>query len=501
MLKSCFKHHLSFIIVFLLFPVCSKAQQVKTSKKNVLFIAIDDLRPEMSCYGANYIKTPNIDKLAKQGVLFENAYCQQAVCAPSRNSIMTGLRPDAINIYDLGTFFRKSVPSVVTIPQQFRNNGYIAEAVGKIYHQGGGNQDDSLSWSVPSWNSKVKKTISDLNKVNRGDTVNLESDFPKLDEQYLPYYRSDAPEEQMTDAIVAKIAIERLEALKSQPFFMAVGFIKPHLPFVAPSKYWDLYDSKNIIIPKRADPINASEYAFVRWSTELGKYYGVDKYKDKGYLSDDLTRNLIHGYYAAVSMMDAQVGKVLDALDKLGLRENTVVVLWGDHGWKLGEYGVWAKHANTELDTRTPLIISDPQFPKGNTTKSVVELLDIYPTLCDLAAIDKPAHLQGKSLLPILENPKNTVKVVAMSQYPRGKNLKVDSTQREIMGYSITDGKFRFTRWQSYLDPKIIYDRELYDHANSRVDVKNLAGVKKYETELKRMEKLLDENLKAQKVL
>lgn len=480
------------ICLFFIAGVYAQNTPKITAKKNILFIAIDDLRPELGCYGATYIKTPNIDRLAKQGLLFENAYCQQAVCAPSRNSMMTGLRPDAMRIYDLGTFFRKTVPNVITLPQQFKNNGYVTEAVGKIYHNGHGNQDDILSWSTPSWNYSGQ--LKSLPKIKVKDTIGLESSFPRLNGKMLPYYKSPAPEEQMVDGAISDIAVKRLKDFKNQdkPFFLAVGFKLPHLPFVAPSKYWDLYDPKKIEIPEKAKPEGSSSYAFVNWSGELNKYHGIEKYKSDGFLPDEISRNLIHGYYASVSMVDAQVGKLLDELDKSGLRENTIIVLWGDHGWKLGEYGTWCKHSNTELDTRSPLIISDTDY-QTNTTRSLAEFIDVYPTLCDLAGIDKPAHLQGESLVPILKNPQIKVKQVAMSQYPRGKPLASDSTKHQVMGYSITDGRFRFTRWQSYENPKIIYDRELYDHAESRLDKTNLMDSKHFKTDAVRMEKLLDE--------
>lgn len=465
---------------------------------NVLFIAVDDLRPELGCYGATQMVTPNIDRLAQDGILFENAYCQQAICAPSRNSIMTGLRPDALGIYDLGTFFRTTVPDVVTLPQQFKNNGYISEGVGKIFHAGHGNKNDELSWSVPFWNfrDKAKK----LKKISRGDTTGLESSLPRLNKKLLPFYKSNAPEEHMMDGIIAEIAVNRIHKLKKQdhPFFLAVGFRLPHLPFVAPAKYWDLYNPENIQIPDKKEPDGMYQRAFVKWSGELNSYHGIAQYRNQGHLPDDLARNLIHGYYASVSMMDAQVGKLLNALEESGLRENTIVVLWGDHGWKLGEYGMWSKHSNSELDTRAPLIISAPGFPKEKTTKSLAELVDVYPTLCELAGLPKPNHLQGKSLTPVLTDPTVEVKKVAMSQYPRGKPLEGDRTKRSIMGYSVTDGRYRFTRWQSYKNPEKVIDRELYDHSSGRIATKNLAGSKEYEKEMQRMEKLLDEVLKEQ---
>src|SRR5690606_29131292 len=338
---------------------------------------------------------------------------------PSRNSVLTGLRPDAMQIYDLSTFFRTTVPNVITLPQLFKNNGYITENIGKIFHMSHGNKNDEQSWSTV-WNYRDKQ--KELKKIIRGDSTGLESSMPRVNGKKLPYYRSDAPEENMSDGMVADIAVARIQDLKDQgqPFFLAVGFTAPHLPFVAPSKYWDLYDPKDIQIPDRKAPEGMYSQAFIKWSGELNAYHGIPVYKETGYLSDDLTRNLIQGYYASVSLVDVQVGKLLDALEKAGVRENTIVVLWGDHGYKLGEYGMWCKHSNAELDTRSPLIISDPDYVAGHSP-SVVELLDIYPTLVELAGLPVPDHLQGKSLVPILKNPQAKVKEVAMSQWPKGK--------------------------------------------------------------------------------
>ncbi|MBD1424191.1 sulfatase [Sphingobacterium arenae] len=473
---------------------CANAQQnrnISHKKKNILFIAIDDLRPELACYGMTQVKTPHIDKLAQQGNLFENAYCQQAVCAPSRNSVLTGLRPDAMQIYDLGTFFRTTVPDVVTLPQLFKENGYIAENVGKIYHVGHGNKNDLQSWTTV-WNYRDELDV--LPKINHGDTTDLESSLPKLNGKMLPYYRSNAPDEDLSDGRVAAIAAERIEALKDQdqPFFLGVGFTATHLPFVAPSSYWDLYDPLDIAIPSQQEPSGMYNQAFIKWSGELAAYHGIAPFKEKGTLPDSIARNLIQGYYASVSFVDAQVGKLLDALEKNGLRENTIVVLWGDHGYKLGEYGMWCKHSNAELDTRAPLIIRDPDYSSERKSPSVVELLDIYPTLCELTGIQAPDHLQGKSLVPILNDPGTRVKEVAMSQWPKGKTYPGTPPSREIMGYSITDGRYRFTRWQYHKNPKHVIERELYDHTESRIDTKNLAKSKKYEAEVRRLESLLN---------
>ena len=461
-------------------------------KPNVLFIAVDDLRTELNCYGATHMKTPNIDRLASRGVLFERAYCQQAVSDPSRNSILTGLRPDAMGIYDLGTHFRTKVPDVVTLPEHFKNNGYRTETMGKIFHTGHGNKDDTQSWSVPKWNpGEIMKTIP---KVTRGDTTGLHMDFPMVKNVHIPFYCSDAPEENMTDGITTRIAIERMNVLKDSTFFLAVGFNKPHLPLVAPRKYWNLYDRSRIQVPKREAPVDMPPIA-LRSGSEVKSYYGVPKVFD-----DEFSKSLIHGYYASVSMIDALVGKLLEALEKNGLTENTIVVLWGDHGWKLGEYGHWAKHTNFEQDANAPLIICAPGMKKGVTTMSLAEFVDVYPTLCDLAGFPKPKHLEGKSLLPVLKNPSAEVKKVAISQFPRGKDLGYDG-KYEIMGYTMRTDKYRFTRWQKYENPEEVVALELYDHSEDKIARVNLAGKPEFKKTVAQMNKLLTKELSKYKLL
>jgi iduronate 2-sulfatase len=480
------------LIVLNTFAAPNKGLPVK--RPNVLFIAVDDLRTEINCFGANHMHTPNIDRLAEQGIIFERAYCQQSVCAPSRNSLLTGLRPDAMGIYDLQTFFRKKVPDVVTLPQHFKNSGYQVEGMGKIYHTGHGNSNDELSWSVPYWN--VGKERNKLDKITRGDTIGLESDFPTLNGKKLPWYCSSQPEKNMTDAMIANHAVERITALKDSAFFLAVGFVKPHLPFVAPKKYWDLYDSNTIKIPIRKAPVGMPEFALHNFG-ELRKYHGIPA---EGFLDDKTSRKLIHGYYASVSMIDAQVGKLLDALEENGLTENTIIVFWGDHGWKLGEYGGWCKHTNFEMDTNAPLIFSVPWMEKGLITESLAEFVDIYPTLSELVEIEIPDHLEGQSLVPILQDPSEEVNKVAISQYPRGKSLGYDH-KSELMGYSIRMGNYRFTRWQKYENPQEIVAFELYDHSTSNISKENLANQKKYTKNIKELNKLLDKELSKYKLL
>ncbi len=459
-----------------------------SEKPNVLFIAVDDLRPELACYGMQQVHTPNFDRLAERSVLFERAYCQQAVCAPSRNSILTGLRPDAIGIYDLYTFFRKKVPGVVSLPQHFKDHGYQTERIGKIYHLGHGNQDDSLSWSRPGWSNQAE--IRALTKITREDTVGLERDFPTIEGKKLPYHRSLAPERNMTDAMSARKAIERMEVLRDDPFFLAVGFVKPHLPFVAPKKYWDLYNPNDIKIPPRVVPEGMPKHALANFG-ELRKYHGIPA---EGPLDDTTSRNLIHGYYAAVSMIDAQVGRLLDALDRLDLTRNTIIVLWGDHGWKVGEYGSWCKHSNFELDTRVPLFISYPKGFAGGRTETIAELVDLYPTICDLADLPQPEHLEGESLVDVLKNPKDHQERFAISQYPRGPRLGYDR-KHAWMGYSLRTDRYRYTRWQHFEHPAKILATELYDHERGFIAQRNLAADPNFQEEVSRLDKILNRQL------
>lgn len=482
-----------FFLGFLILLQGCIVKNQEEKRPNVLFIAVDDLRPELSCFGASQMKTPNFDRLAEMGVGFSRAYCQQAVCAPSRNSLLTGLRPDALGIYDLYTFFRKKQPDVITLPQHFKNNGYHTEAMGKIYHTGHGNSDDDLSWSIPKWN--MGEEIGKLEKNSRGDTTGLERDFPQINGTKLPWYCSGAPEENMSDAMIADHAVTRLQELKNseKPFFLGVGFIKPHLPFVAPKKFWDMYDPATIKIPDRNTPEGMYINALANFG-ELRKYHGIQA---EGQLTDEQSISMIHGYYAAVSMIDAQLGKLLDALKKNDLADNTIVVLWGDHGWKLGDYGNWCKHSNMEMDVNAPLFIAAPDCIKGELTESLAEFVDIYPTLCDLAGLERPLHLEGQSLAPILKDTKAVVNEVAISQYPRGKGLGYDR-KNEIMGYSMRTDKYRFTSWQKYEDPSEVVAVELYDHSSGNKTVnKNLAEDPSYEQMVQELsQKLRDELLK-----
>lgn len=445
-----------------------KSVDNEIKKPNVLFIAIDDLRPELNCYGAEHIISPNIDMLASDGVLFTHAYTQQAVSAPSRNTLMTGLRPDALGITDLATFFRTKAPDVVTLSQYFIQNNYQAEGMGKIYHTGHGNSNDTLSWSNKYFKPNV--IVNKRDPIQSGDTIKLHTCIPLINNKKLPWLNSPMPENMFDDALVAQHAMDRMEALKDTSFFLAVGFVKPHLPFVAPRKYWDLYDPSEIVIPDREKPNQHPDYSFSNWG-ELRKYHGMPA---EGYVNDEDALNLIHGYYACVSFIDAQVGQLINKLKELDLYDNTIIVLWGDHGWKLGEYGEWCKHTNYEIDTRIPVIVKTAKenINKGFKSNVIIETVDIYPTICDLARLTKPNHLQGSSFKQALTEKDFEWEDVAISQYPRGTEINGENVK--LMGYSMRTSKYRFIKWIN-VQTKETVAMELYDHTNPLFEMENLA--------------------------
>lgn len=430
-------------------------QAAPINRPNILFIAVDDLRPELGAYGSSYMYTPNIDRLAKEGMTFRRAFVQQALCSPSRSSIMTGMRPDTTKVWDLRTHFREALPDVVTLPQLLKNNGYFTRAIGKVYHNRAG-LDDAPSWSVPSQSGK------------RPDYA-LAENGPSPGVAGMPYESADVPDETYTDGRVAELAVAALRELSrgTRPFFLAVGFLKPHLPFAAPKNYWDLYDPADIrLAPNPFPQRNAPSYSVLP-TPELPSYRGVPE----GAIPPQLARQLKHGYYAAVSYVDAQVGKVLNELDRAGLRDDTIVVLWGDHGWKLGEHAAWSKHSNVEEDVKAPLIVSVPGMQHaGEDTYRIVEFVDIYPTLAELAGLPPPPQLEGFSFKPLLENPGLPWKTAAFSQYPR----RVGG--RSLMGYSMRTNRHRLTVWADRRDPMRVEAIELYDRVVDEQENNNIAG-------------------------
>ncbi|MCX7824904.1 MAG: sulfatase-like hydrolase/transferase [Verrucomicrobiae bacterium] len=442
-------------------------------KPNVLLICVYDLKPLLGCYGAPTIKSPNIDRLAQRGVLFERAFCNQAVCSPSRNALLTGLRPSSVGIYDLSTHFRKATPDAVTLPQYFRQHGWRTEAMGKIFHVGHGNHEDPASWSVEHWRPTGVQGGGYALKENRPKEMTREEarfSNAKGDVSKLPRGAAtecaDVPDNTYADGMIADEAIRRLDAAKGrpgEPFFIAVGFLKPHLPFVAPKKYWDLYDRAAFPLPKlRVPPIGAPEFAPTTWG-ELRQYSDIP---EVGPLDDARTRLLIHGYHAATSYMDAQLGRVLDALDRNGLAKNTIIILWGDHGWHLGDHGMWCKHTNYEQAARTPLIVVAPGAAKaGAKTGALVESVDIYPTLCELAGLPAPKNLEGASFAGALNNPAAMTKQAVFHVYPRG----------QLMGRAVRTTRYRLVEGKKIGDPAAAVP-ELYDYEADPDETKNLAA-------------------------
>ncbi|QEG22900.1 sulfatase [Mariniblastus fucicola] len=440
----------------------SPTRATTANKKNVLFFHIDDLRPELGCYGKTYIQSPNIDALATQGVLFKRAYCQQALCAPSRISMMSGMYPDTTGICDLWTPITKVMPDAMTMPRYFKQRGYETFSFGKVYHH---TRDDKKSWTKLS----PKKTIKYANKDTLDGIKQRTEDGKKrgVDINTLrtlgkgPAFEiADVDDEAYPDGQTAYEAIESLRGVKDKLFFMCVGFAKPHLPFAAPKKYWDLYQRDDFDVPDRALPEGSPSLAFTKWG-ELRNYMGMP---DSGHLSDDQTRELKHGYAACVSFADAQVGKVLAELDRLGLRESTIIVLWGDHGYKLGDYGAWCKHTNLELDTHIPFMVSAPGFAKGEQTDSLVEMVDVFPTLAKITGGDVPESCDGKSLEEVLAKPDTKIRDFAISQYPRGKTT----------GYSLRNARWRYTEWINSTSGNVVA-RELFDHQSLSLAKRNLA--------------------------
>jgi arylsulfatase A-like enzyme len=452
------------------------------NRPNVLFIAVDDLRPEFGAYGKDYIKSPNLDRIAKAGITFNRAYVQQAVCSPTRSSLMTGTRPDTTKVWDLETHFRVALPNVVTLGQHFKNHGYFVQGMGKIYH---GSLDDPQTWSVPWQTPKAAAYgLAENLALNARQNAVTEPDGTaakkgaKKKKAATPrnsrgpaFEGADVPDDTFQDGKVAELAVSTLRAIsqKKEPFFLAVGFIKPHLPFVAPKKYWDLYDAAKIqLAPNKFRPKDAPEYSILPGG-ELRNYHAIPE----GSIPDDLARQLKHGYYAAISYMDAQVGKVLDELDRLGLAKNTIVILWGDHGWKLGEHDAWCKHSTVENDTNGALLLSVPGMKNaGAKTNGLVEFVDVYPTLADLAGLPLPSHLEGVSFKPLLDDPKRPWKQAAFSQYPRPAGK---SGSGPLMGYSMRTERYRFTVWVGRDDHSKIDAIELYDHQTDPQENTNVA--------------------------
>jgi len=462
-------------------PLLAKSENEKPEKPNILFIAVDDLKPVTGAYGDLHARTPGMDRLAKEGIVFQNSFCQQAICAATRASLLTGMRPDKTRVWDLVTDFRQVNPNAVSLPQYFKNMGYETAAMGKIFHMSSaGPGHDAPSWSIPYRDPKCKTYVLPYvpNAKGRGPATEC----------------ANVPDDTYHDGKMTGMAIELLDSLSrnKKPFFLAVGYLKPHLPFVAPKKYWDLYNRDEFeVAPFQKKALNSPDVAYHQ-SGELKNYSDIPKFnsfseKELEHLPVVKQKELIHGYYAAMSYTDAQISQLLGELDRLGIRENTIIVLWGDHGWHLGDHGLWNKHTNFEQATHTLLMMSIPGKKAGIKPVSLCEFVDIFPTLCDLTNLPIPKYLDGVSLVPAINNPATDIRKYALSQYPRG----------DKMGYSIRTKRFRYTEWLSnnyrtnkVYDPKLVVAREMYDYQKDPLETENILDKPEYQKDKLKMEQL-----------
>ena len=499
---------------------------IEKAKPNILFIAIDDLRPELGSYGSEIAISPNLDKLSSQGLQFNRAYCQQAICGPSRASVLTGIRPETSGIYHNYIKFREVNPDIITLPQHFMTNGYETVYAGKIFHHG--DLDDEKSWSrLPALDSMkakgIKKPVGfalEKNKRDRAETrkamITKYGDVARYGLAMGNAFESaDLPDHTYIDGFNTDLAIATLKEMLAKgdkPFFLGLGFNKPHLNWVAPKKYWDLYNPKEIKLSSNTDaPTNAATMG-LHPSFELRVRSGIPK---KGLIDEELAVRLKHAYLACISYVDAQIGKIISAMEKAGVRENTIIIVWSDHGYHLGDMGIWGKATNYEIATRVPMMIWTPDMPKttqGFKTNALVELVDIYPTLCDLAGLETPEQLEGYSFAPLINAPEREWKTAALSQFPtpalrewgayplrpamretyfgpliKEVEEKIKMQQKEkwnrdlfennLMGYAMRTDKYRFIVWKDRGDlekePLFI---ELYDHVNDPRETNNIAN-------------------------
>lgn len=448
---------------------------------NVLFIAVDDLRPQLGAYGDAVVRTPHLDRLAARGLLFERAYCQQALCAPSRFSLLAGRYPTTTGIFTIGPELRSKLPDVVTLPQHFKNHGYNALSLGKVYHVG---IDDAASWSEPSWQPSKPRNgpVGQAARAAFAAAEKAAGRTPPALGKGAPQFAApafeapDVADDDLLDGDTAREAVARLRALAThpdRPFFLAVGFANPHVPWVAPKKYWDLYDrarlplARNGFAPRGAPPFAATTGADFTW------YANVPA---KLPYPESFQRECLHGYLASISYIDAQIGRLLAALEETDLARRTIVVLWGDHGYYMGEHGWWGgKHNNYEGAVRVPLLIARPDgAAAGRKTRALAELVDLAPTLAELCGLPAEPGFEGRSLAPLFTRPEGSVRDAAFSFYPKGGNL----------GTAIRTERWRYVEWRKGPD---LVARELYDHERDPAENDNVAGLPEHAALLERL--------------
>lgn len=492
--------------LWLLFPVfwsafaCSDPPE--KLKPNVLFVSIDDLRPTMGAYGDTTAITPNLDQLAREGITFRQTFCQAAVCAPSRASLMMGQRPDATRVWHLGDKFREINPEAVTMPQYFSHFGYYTVNIGKIFHN---YMPDSVSWDEPDlrparylrpdWLGRDGETFYISEEVNRSQAIKRDSLLKLRPVRYADGWNTgpaweaaDVHDTMYYDGAQTKLAKQTLTRLAGmdQPFFFGLGYFRPHLPFAVPKKYWDLYDP--LAIPLAPNP-NVPEGAPLFTMNSMYELRHYDGFGHIGHptstyrMSEDTARILKHGYYASVSYVDALLGDLIDHLKQLDLYEKTIIIVWGDHGWKLGDHNSWGKMTNYNIDLQVPMIIRYPdQARRGAQTFAFTELVDMFPSLCELAGIEVPDYMEGTSFVPLLENPELPWKKAAFSQFHRRPGVAADGGR--YMGYSINTTEHHYIEWYTW-DHQTgtrgeLVRAELYDRINDPYEKENIADRKGY---------------------
>jgi arylsulfatase A-like enzyme len=452
--------------------LCFVSAVAGADRPNVLLILSDDLRPQLGCYGDRVVQTPHLDRFAESAMVFHRAYVQCAICSPSRNSLLSGLRPNTTSLRSFGTTIREAVPDVVTLPQHFKRHGYHAAAFGKVFHVYAetilGSEDDPQSWSQPLylprqpvWGPQQEELRNRLIAEARaaGKEFVHPHDWPRAETWDAP----DVADDDLQDGEIASRAIEFLQSRDADdpPFFLAVGFLKPHLPFVAPRRYWDLYDPGSLPLPENQYPPVGSP----PWAVNRGVVKNYANMPPPEEIDDDFKRRYLQAYLACISYVDACVGRVLAALEEQDLRGNTIVVFLGDHGYQMGEHDSWGhKHSNFETSTRAPLLVSAPgRKAVGASTDSLVEFLDVYPTLCELAALPRPGHVEGESFAAILDDPRAVIHDAVFSEMQRGRRL----------GRTIRTDSHRYVEWTNPAGQTVA--RELYDHRSDPQENRSIA--------------------------
>lgn len=497
--KGNFRLLTGSIVILILMVSCenSKVQEEAPKRPNILFVSIDDLGPNLGAYDNQIIVSPNIDAFAKTGTTFRNTYCQAAVCAPSRASLMTGLRPDSTRVWHLGDKFRKLHPTIVTMPQHFNKNGYHTVCIGKIFHN---YMPDSVSWDEPDlrpyqylrpeWLKRDGETFYVNEETQRLQKIKRDKKIAERPNYYADGWNNgpawemeDVHDTLYFDGAQTELAKRTLTRLSKQdkPFYLALGYFRPHLPFAVPRKYWDYYNRDSIPLASNPFVPKLSPVMSMNSMYELRGYDGFSmlRHPTINIMNEDTARILKHGYYASVSYVDELFGQVIQQLKDLNLYDNTIIILWGDHGWKLGEHNGWCKQSNFNIDIHVPMIVHYPNQPNaGQQTFGITELIDMFPSLCDLAGIDKPSYLQGTSFVPLVENPNQDWKSAAFSQFHRRPKVTPDG--KRYMGYSIRTITHHFVEWY-YWDHKKgqrgeLATTELYDILKDPQENENVAS-------------------------